>query len=58
MTVKQLIEELQKQNPNAEIWTWDAYGDTETPEVYVCKMRDGTVLVSYVENYSDTYGEH
>ncbi len=46
MKVKQLIEELEKQDADADVYTWDAYQDAETNEIHVCKMLNETVMVS------------
>ncbi len=48
LRVKQLIEELQKRDPESVVQTWDAFRDRETDEVYVYDMRDGATMICNV----------
>lgn len=45
MTVKELIAELQKHNPNATVIVWDAYMDCESENVEVTEDCHGKVMI-------------
>jgi hypothetical protein len=40
MKVKEIIELLQKENPEANISVWDAYYDKESTEVFISHIED------------------
>jgi hypothetical protein len=45
MTVKELIEELQKLPPDTKVKVWDAYSDTPSDDVDLDLMIAGEVLI-------------
>ncbi len=49
MKVRQLIEALAQQDPDADVLVWGALEDTETPDCYLCELRPGQLLLSDIE---------
>ena len=47
MNVKELIEKLQKLPLNAEVKTWDCYGDVDTRDVHVSTDGENVVWIMY-----------
>lgn len=46
MTVRELIELLSREDPEAIIEVWDPYYDRETQTVHVSLMKGGKVMIS------------
>ena len=46
MTIKELIEELKKRNPDENVTVWDAMSDCETAEIYLSETSLGTLISS------------
>lgn len=58
MNVKQLIEKLQKADPNAEVVHWDEYSEVSTPlvEMKIVNRKDwGDVVNQFVLTWHPDY---
>jgi hypothetical protein len=57
MLVKELIEILQKVDPNSMVSVWDTYYDDATFDVHVAQWNDENSLNSHVHIGSAVFGK-